>query len=373
MTESLLSLFILERDSELLKRLLAFFELRHELSVAGAVWSPEDFLSTEVSCRSKLLPWNRAALLPDVTVMDFRAPSEEELAVLAKLKKSGSPVIAFTAFPLSRSAAVELGFYAVVKRPHPDEEAVIFSRLLYHVRNSCFDKIFRRSHALPYIHSDKGPNISTTGLSTLSSVPASAVHGISKSSGASVRLIAIGASAGGTDALLKLVAGFPAEFPCVLIVQHITKGFCESLAVHLTKRCAIPAVVAYDGAPVRKNVIYIAPDDLHMRVERSCTRLFLRCAKGEKLSGHRPSVDALFSSVAEKAGPSAIGIILTGMGSDGAHGLLEMRSAGAFTIGQDEASSLIYGMPRAAYLLGAVEKQLPLEAIAQELILRICR
>jgi two-component system chemotaxis response regulator CheB len=181
----------------------------------------------------------------------------------------------------------------------------------------------------------------------------------------SKNLIAIGASTGGTEAVLAIVRNFPADTPGVVVTQHMPAGFTRMYAERLQSICAMNVKEAENGEPVRQGTIYIAPGGLQMRVVRDAGRSYhLTVRQEERVNGHAPSVDVLFHSVASAAGPLAIGVILTGMGADGACGLLEMRNNGAYTIGQDEASCVVYGMPREAYLKHAVCEQLPLGRIA---------
>lgn len=184
-----------------------------------------------------------------------------------------------------------------------------------------------------------------------------------------INLIAIGASAGGTEALTTILSDLPPTLPPMVVVQHIPENFTAFFANNLNARIASRVVVAQDSEKLEPGKVYIAGNDKHLEVVGD-TRggFYARCVDGEKVSGHRPSVDALFASVAKAAGGSALGVILTGMGSDGAQGLLEMRKAGAYTIGQDKDSSYVYGMPMVAYTLGAVSQQLPLNAIAKAII-----
>lgn len=182
------------------------------------------------------------------------------------------------------------------------------------------------------------------------------------------RLVAIGSSTGGVEALSTYISQLPDNCPPTVIVQHMPPDFTASLAARLDKLNAPKVMEATDGAPLSVGAVYIAPGgNKHLEIEDS-GGLRCRLRAGPPVSGHSPSVDALFSSVAQVAGLKALGIILTGMGRDGAQGMLAMREAGAMTIGQDEASSLIYGMPRAAFEIGAVERQLPLDRIANTVL-----
>ncbi|KAB2943223.1 MAG: chemotaxis response regulator protein-glutamate methylesterase [Hyphomicrobium sp.] len=182
------------------------------------------------------------------------------------------------------------------------------------------------------------------------------------------RMLAIGSSTGGVEALSALISQLPENCPPTAIVQHMPPDFTASLAARLDRLNAPKVKEAYDGAPLETGCVYIAPGGTkHLEVEEN-HGLRCRLRAGPPVSGHSPSVDALFTSVAQVAKANAIGVILTGMGRDGAQGLLAMRQAGARTIGQDEATSLIYGMPRAAFEIGAVERQLPLDRIANAVL-----
>lgn len=185
------------------------------------------------------------------------------------------------------------------------------------------------------------------------------------------RILAIGSSTGGVEALIAVLSEFPAHCPPTVITQHMPGTFTRSFAERLNRLCLPEVSEAVDGATLTPGKVYLAAGGAaHLEVAGGST-LRCRVREGDPVNGHRPSVDVLFSSVAQCARANAVGVILTGMGKDGARGLLAMREAGARTLGQDEASSVVYGMPRAAFELGAVERQLPLARIAGE-ILKIC-
>ena len=187
------------------------------------------------------------------------------------------------------------------------------------------------------------------------------------------RVVAIGSSTGGVEALLTVLSAFPANCPPTVIVQHMPGAFTASFAERLNRRCAANVAEAHDGALLEPGHVWLAPGgDLHLEIV-GAGRPRCRLVAAEPVNGHRPSVDVLFDSVVRTAGKAALGVILTGMGRDGAQGLLSMRKAGAATIGQNEASSVVYGMPRVAHEIGAVEKQLPLERIGSEVIDRCNR
>lgn len=178
------------------------------------------------------------------------------------------------------------------------------------------------------------------------------------------KIIAIGSSTGGTEAVLKVLQKLPAEIPPMLIVQHMPPVFTRMYADRLNDVCQMTVWEAKNGDKLKPGLALLAPGDYQMKVVRKIDGLYVSCVKSEKVNGHAPSVDVLFDSVADVAERNAIGVILTGMGGDGAKGLLKMKQKGAFTIGQDEKSCIVYGMPKVAYDMGAVTKQMSLENIA---------
>lgn len=180
-------------------------------------------------------------------------------------------------------------------------------------------------------------------------------------------IVAIGSSTGGVEALIEILANFPENCPPTIISQHMPENFIKSFAARLNKFCRPEVSEARAGQFLEAGHIYIAPGDQHMELRgRSIFSIHLN--RSEKINGHRPSVDVMFRSVAQHAGANAVGVILTGLGVDGARGMLAMRQAGAGTIGQDEASCVVYGMPKAAFEIGAVSRQFPLEKISDEIL-----
>jgi two-component system chemotaxis response regulator CheB len=182
------------------------------------------------------------------------------------------------------------------------------------------------------------------------------------------RVVAIGASMGGVEALCSLLSRFPENCPPTVVTQHMPAMFTKSFGDRLNRLCRPKVTEAVDGAILSPGQVYIAPGGARHLLVAGADRPRCRLQEGDLVSGHRPSVDALFQSVARTLGPKSVGVILTGMGRDGAQGLSALRQTGAETIGQDEATSLVYGMPRAAFELGGVSQQLPLSAIADRIL-----
>lgn len=182
------------------------------------------------------------------------------------------------------------------------------------------------------------------------------------------KIIAIGASTGGTEAIRLVIEHLPPTTPGIVIVQHMPKGFTRTFADRMNEVCLMQVKEAEHGDRVLNGRILVAPGDMHMRLVKQGGLYSVELSQEEKVNGHRPSVDVLFRSVASAAKDKALGVLLTGMGSDGAAGLLEMRNAGARTIGQNQASCIVYGMPKVAFDIGAVEKQLALQEIPSALL-----
>ncbi|WP_433046896.1 protein-glutamate methylesterase/protein-glutamine glutaminase [Dactylosporangium sp. CS-033363] len=179
------------------------------------------------------------------------------------------------------------------------------------------------------------------------------------------RVVAIGTSTGGTQALERVLTVLPARSPAVVVVQHMPEKFTAAFAERMNRLCAVEVREAADGDRVRDGLVLVAPGGRHLEVVSDPSGYRVRVFDGPPVNRHRPSVDVLFRSVAKAAGGHALGVIMTGMGDDGARGLLEMRRAGAATVAQDEATCVVHGMPKEAVALGAVEREVPLPAIAE--------
>ncbi len=291
---------------------------------------------------------------PDVITLDVEMPGMNGLDFLEKIVRlRPTPVIMVSNLTGQGTEtaieAMQIGAVDCIAKPGPGD-AQPFSELPRMVKAAAGAKVGTRSKPV------------TDAKSREHRRPLTATYEPDN------RLVAIGSSTGGVEALSAFIAQLPANCPPTLIVQHMPPDFTASLAARLDRLNAPKIMEAIDGAPIETGCVYIAPGGpKHLEIEDN-QGLRCRLRAGEPVNGHSPSVDVLFNSVAKVAKSNAIGIILTGMGRDGAQGLMTMRQAGAKTIGQDEASSLIYGMPRAAFEIGAVERQLPLDRIANTVL-----
>lgn len=211
---------------------------------------------------------------------------------------------------------------------------------------------------------NSGTSIGTSGISGSSS----SASNISAKYKGSVRLIAIGASMGGVQALHYLLQQLPTDLPGIVVVQHIPAGFSKMFAERLNLSTRFEVKEAKQGDIIRPGLVLIAPGGKHIRVKKSEDVCVIECFAGDKVSGHCPSVDLLFESVATSIGSAALGVILTGMGYDGARGLLALRRKGARTIGQDEESCIVYGMPKVAFEVGAVQIQTSLSKMSEKIV-----
>lgn len=281
------------------------------------------------------------AVAPDVILLDVNMPRMDGLAFLERLMRlRPTPVIMISADVAAGTAgalaAFELGAVDCVAKPTSAE-----------IRHDPFPDLAARVRLAA-----RAP------VGALQQ-PAAADAAADASPGGCI--LGIGASTGGVDALFRMLSAFPAHCPPTIVTQHMPSGFTRGFARRLDAHCAPEILEAWAGAPLVAGRVYLAPGHAHLEV-LGRTRLVCRLNEGPPQSGHRPSCDVMFASLA-RLGPGAVGVILTGMGRDGAAGLLKLRAAGGRTLGQDQETSLVYGMPRAAFEAGAVERQLGLPAI----------
>ncbi|OYW10225.1 MAG: chemotaxis response regulator protein-glutamate methylesterase [Rhodospirillales bacterium 12-71-4] len=294
------------------------------------------------------------ALSPDVLTLDIEMPRMDGLSFLEKLMAlRPMPVIVVSTLTQKGAdaavRALELGAVDYLPKPLIDIRSGMLelgAELVAKVKAAAASRPqARQPRPAAQAPLQVDPRLSTAG-----------------------RIVAIGASTGGVETLQRMLTRLPATAPAVLVTQHMPAGFTSSFARRLDQQCAMVVTEAEDGRRVLPGHVYIAPGARHLELARTGAHFACRLHDGPAVSGHRPSVDVLFSSVAAVAGRGAMGIILTGMGRDGASGLLEMRRAGARTLGQSEASCVIYGMPKAAMQAGAVEAEMPLDRLTEEIV-----
>ena len=308
-------------------------------------------------------------LAPDVMTLDVEMPGTNGIDFLKRfLPQHPLPVILVSSLNLKVFDALTAGAVDFVRKPDGAEGRQAFLDALAHkiVVASCAKVAIRPQTA------QSAPRPTTPSAAPPSASPStgSALLGRGAPGGIDLdhTIIGLGASTGGTEATLEVLKRLPADIPGMVIVQHMPTGFTKMYAERLNRLCQMEVREAKHGDEIHRGLALIAPADLQTRVVRMGTRYTLSCQPGEKVTGHRPSVDALFLSMASSVRCHMVGIIMTGMGRDGADGLLKMRKAGAYTIGQDKESSVVYGMPMVAYDIGAVAVQAPCDKIAGVLL-----
>lgn len=334
-------------DSALVRKVLGEEISKHpDFTVVGTAIDPYD-------AREKIVQ-----LDPDILTLDLEMPRMDGLSFLAKLMKFHPlPVVVVSSQAQQGSkaamAALELGAVEIVPKPGSQYTVPDVGRNLIHALKAAGaiprEKLQMRAHSADI------PSI-VSPMKILKTT-----H----------KVVAIGASTGGTQAIEVVMRGMPADAPGTIIVQHMPETFTKAFAERLNRICSMEVREAQDMDDITPGVALIAPGDKHMVLSKNGARYRVRIKDGPRVHFQRPSVDVLFQSVAANAGQNAIGVILTGMGSDGARGMFEMHAHGAHTIAQDEKSCVIFGMPREAIELGAVDEVCPLPAIAEAILLRI--
>jgi len=299
-------------------------------------------------------------LNPDVITSDVEMPGMSGIDFIKiLLPKYPLPVILVSSLDLRVFDALSAGAVDFVRKPEPGKNDAFIRSLTTKVIAAAGAHVRPRPMIqTPAAGKPGGARMPITG-NNLPTPPLLGNHPSMDSV-----IIGLGASTGGTEATLEVMRRLPADIPGMLIVQHMPIGFTQMYADRLNRLCHMEVREAKTGDEIHRGLALLAPADYQMRVVRSGTRYTVKCTPGEKVSGHRPSVDALFFSMADQIKCKMAGIIMTGMGRDGADGLLQMRKAGAYTIGQDKESSVVYGMPMVAQNIGAVQVQGSCEDIA---------
>jgi two-component system chemotaxis response regulator CheB len=330
-------------DSSMVRRVLTRELARQpDIRVVGA--APDPFVARDMIVQLK----------PDVITLDIEMPRMDGLTFLRKVMKyHPMPVIVVSSLAAKGRdmaiACLEAGAIDVVAKPNESYSiGDVAGRLADLIRGAKRARLRVPSAATP----------SPRAIPTPSAALAETTH----------KVIALGASTGGTEALRVVLESLPRNSPGIVITQHMPEGFTASFAQRLNDLCDIEVKEAADGDWVVPGRALLAPGNRHLKLDRDGARYVARVVDGPRVSRHRPSVDVLFESVARIAGKNALGAIMTGMGGDGAAGLLAMRQAGAVTVAQDEASCVVYGMPKEAVRLGAVQVVCPLDEIARHIL-----
>jgi two-component system chemotaxis response regulator CheB len=333
-------------DSALMRQLLTtILSSDPEIEIVGTAGDP-------YVAREKII-----ALQPDVLTLDIEMPRMDGLTFLEKLMRAHPMPVVMISSLTSKGAdttlrALALGAVDYISKPKLD------------VSNGTIEQ------AQEIVAKVKIAARARLRSSTLTPPPVSSAGNTYQFSGTH-KVVAVGASTGGTEALKDLLLPLPAEFPGIVIVQHMPEAFTHQFAERLNSYCKIRVREAADGDRILPGHALLAPGGHHMAVVCRGMEYAVHVYRGERVNRHMPSVDVLFSSVAHNLGRNAIGVLLTGMGADGAKGMLEMKQANAFNIAQDESTCVVFGMPREAIQLGAVDQVLPLGQIPDSLLQRL--
>ena len=347
-----IKIVVSERSSDLRSEIVKRLSASKNFKIVGEAATPSE-------TRKKVLE-----LKPDVLIIDMVGLNPDSTSVVKELWEQHSvPSIAMVG---TSTGEIPNSIFSsdFIKKPKQASDMGTFCSLL----STKIIMAAKIKKADPYSHSSTPMIASSAIIGRVSpNIPAKEdIAGLDKRSKDGY-VVALGASTGGTDALECVIRSFPAIMPPVLVVQHMPPVFTKLYSERLDKYCNVHVKEAEDGDRLEQGLCLIAAGGFHMELKRDTKGYYVKCHQGEKVSGHCPSVDALFYSVAETAGSKAIGALMTGMGADGAKGLLKMRQKGAYTIGQNKETCVVYGMPMEAYKLGACAEQQPLENIGKAL------
>lgn len=346
-------------DSALVRQMLtSIFEKASGIEVVGTAQDP-------IVARTKIKQLN-----PDVLTLDVEMPRMDGLTFLANLMRLRPMPVVMVSSLTQKGAevtldALELGAVDFVSKP------AALGRDLEKYTDEIINKVRVAAGATVSAVKHHAVSHRSADVAVLKNQSADAV--LSKKVGRShfrttEKIIALGASTGGTEATARVLEAVPSGFPAIVISQHLPAAFSESYAQRLDRNCQMKVKLAENGEQIIPGHVYLAPGEQHLLVERDGARYVCRLNDGPAVNRHRPSVDVMFRSVAQNVGSNALGVLLTGMGADGAEGMKEMLDAGAFTVAQDEATSVVWGMPGAACKLGAAKEVKALNQVVPTLI-----
>jgi two-component system, chemotaxis family, protein-glutamate methylesterase/glutaminase len=346
-------------DSALVRKLLTeMLGSAHDIEVVGS--APDAY-----SAREKIKSLN-----PDVLTLDVEMPRMDGVTFLRNLMRLRPMPVVMVSSLTDAGAEITLDALSIGAVDYLSKPKVDLAATLADYREELLEKVRCAARARIRAYEPKVDRGAANATIASPSLSADAV--LQKAAPVKFRttdrLIAVGASTGGTEAIKEFLTGMPPDSPGIVIAQHIPKAFSTPFAERMNRSCQLTVFEAQDGQQIMPGHAYIAPGDRHLLVVRSGARWICKLDDGSPVNRHKPSVDVLFRSVAQEAGYNAIGVILTGMGKDGAQGLLEMRHAGSPTIAQDEATSVVWGMPGEAVAIGAAIEELPLQRIAARVL-----
>ncbi|HLG54863.1 MAG TPA: chemotaxis response regulator protein-glutamate methylesterase [Vicinamibacterales bacterium] len=333
--------------------------------VMTAVLSREVGIHVETAAHPLIAMGKMKQRRPDVIVLDIEMPHVDGLTFLQQIM-ADEPIPVLVCSALAKNGAetvlraLEYGAVDVVQKP-----SVGIQDFLYESAVLLVDKVRGAAQARPRRRS--AVTVGEKRNSADAVLPTAATRSLKITTD---KVVAVGTSTGGTEALRVLLLTLPLDAPGFVVVQHMPEVFTAGFAERLNQLCAVDVKEAKDGDRVRPGCVLIAPGNRHTMIVRNGAQYAVKVVDGPLVARHRPSVDVLFRSVAQAAGGNAVGVLMTGMGDDGADGLLEMKRAGAATIAQDEATSVVFGMPRAAIERGAVDEVLPLMRITAAILAR---
>jgi len=334
-------------DSALIRQMLTrIFSSAEDIEVVGTASDP-------LIARDKI-----KALNPDVLTLDVEMPRMDGLTFLRNLMRLRPMPVVMISTLTEKGAEVTLDALAMgavdfVAKPKADVPNALTAYAA-----EIIDKVRMAANV----------KVKALDVPSKTSVSEKSQPGLKKHFKTTDKIVAVGSSTGGTEALKAVVKSLPANAPAIVVTQHLPVAFSDSFAKHVDECGEMNACIASHGQLILPGNVYIAPGDKHLQVARDGARYICRLDDGPLVNRHKPSVEVLFKSVAQNVGKNAIGVMLTGMGADGAKAMLEMREAGAINIVQDETSSVVWGMPGEAYKQGAAHHVLPLEKIAGQIL-----